>query len=98
MSNYDPHGDNPELREDRTAANIIGANPGPYDDSEQAEKDRRGVPHETPEGAEDNELTPEQLAEERAREAEHPAERVAPSADLEAARVSHEQIRRILAR
>ena len=90
MSNYDRQGDNPELREDRTAPNVIGATPGPYEDAEQAEKDRRGVPHDTPEGADDNDLTPEQLAAERAREAELPVEREAPSAELEAARVSQE--------
>jgi peptide/nickel transport system ATP-binding protein len=89
MSNYDER-DNPEMREDRTAPNLLGATPGPYEDAEQAEKDRRGMPHETPEGADDNELTPEQLAEERAREAELPVERVAPTADIEAARVSQE--------
>jgi peptide/nickel transport system ATP-binding protein len=90
MSTYDNERDNPEQREDRREGNILGATPGPWDDTEQAEKDRRFVPRPTPEGADDNELTPEQLAEERAREAEHPVERVAPSAELEAARVSQE--------
>ena len=90
MSTYDSERDNPERREDRTAPNVIGATPGPWDDTEQAEKDSRFVPRPTPEGADDNELTPEQAAEERARLAEHPDERVAPSPELEAARVSQE--------
>ena len=82
--------DNPEMREDRRAENLIGATPGPWEDSEQAEKDRRGQPHPTPFGADDNDATPEQVAEEQAREAEHPGERVVPTAELEAARVSQE--------
>ena len=90
MSTYDNEADNPEQREDRREGNILGATPGPYDDTEQAEKDSRFSPRPTPEGADDNELTPEQAAEERARLAEHPDERVAPSAELEAARVSQE--------
>ena len=90
MSTYDNEADNPEQREDRREGNILGATPGPYDDTEQAEKDSRFAPRPTPEGADDNELTPEQAAEERARLAEHPDERVAPSAELEAARVSQE--------
>ena len=90
MSTYDNEADNPEQREDRREGNILGATPGPYDDTEQAEKDSRYSPRPTPEGADDNELTPEQAAEERARLAENPDERVAPSAELEAARVSQE--------
>jgi peptide/nickel transport system ATP-binding protein len=82
--------DNPEMREDRRAENLIGATPGPWEDTDQAEKDRRDVPHPTPDGADDNELTPQQRADELAREAEHPGERVAPSAELEAARVSEQ--------
>jgi len=90
MSTYDNEADNPEQREDRREGNILGATPGPWDDTEQAEKDHRFAPRPTPEGADDNELTPELAAEERARLAEHPDERVAPSAELEAARVSQE--------
>ena len=90
MSTYDSERDNPEQREDRREGNILGATPGPWDDTEQAEKDRRDVPRPTPEGADDNELTPEQAEELRARLAEQPSERVAPSAELEAARVSEE--------
>ena len=90
MSTYDSERDNPEQREDRREGNILGATPGPWDDTEQAEKDSRGVPRPTPESADENELTPEQAEELRARLAEHPSERVAPSADLEAARVSEE--------
>ncbi len=82
--------DNPEMREDSRAENLIGATPGPWDDTEQAEKDRRNVPRTTPDGADDNESTPGQRADELAREAEHAGERMAPSAELEAARVSAE--------
>ena len=41
MSTYDSEADNPEQREDRREGNILGATPGPWDDTEQAEKDRR---------------------------------------------------------
>jgi peptide/nickel transport system ATP-binding protein len=82
--------DNPEKREDRRAENLIGGTPGPYEDTERAREDREGHPRPTPEFSDDNELTPEQAEELRARLAEQPIERVAPSADLEAARVSEE--------
>jgi peptide/nickel transport system ATP-binding protein len=95
MSNYDNQRDNPETREDRTAANLIGATPGPWDDSEQAERDARGVPRPTPEGAEDNELVDEESpyagrSSVAAPSSDPLAEREAPSAELEAARVSEE--------
>jgi peptide/nickel transport system ATP-binding protein len=87
MSNYDER-DNPEMREDRRAENLIGATPGPWEDTEQAEKDRRLVPHLGPEGSDDNELTPEQaaaLAQERGEDS-----RVVPTPEVEAMRVSQE--------
>jgi len=95
MSNYDNQRDNPETREDRTAANLIGATPGPWDDSEQAERDARGVPRPTPEGAEDNELVNEESpyagrSSVAAPSSDPLAEREAPTAELEAARVSEE--------
>ena len=47
MSTYDNEADNPEQREDRREGNILGATPGPYDDTEQAEKDSRFSPRPT---------------------------------------------------
>jgi peptide/nickel transport system ATP-binding protein len=91
MSSYDDERDNPEMREDRRAANLIGATPGPWDDTEQAEKDRRLVPHETPEGSDDNELSAEQAAADAAERARHTeAQRLPPTAEVEAMRVSQE--------
>jgi len=88
VSNYDDERDNPETREDRRAANLIGATPGPWEDTEQAEKDRRLVPTPTPEGSDDNELTPEQVPE--AASLRGADQREAPTAELEAMRVSQE--------
>ena len=44
VSTYDNEADNPEQREDRREGNILGATPGPYDDTEQAEKTAASPP------------------------------------------------------